>query len=404
MSAPLGLDQARAKLMAAAQQRAKALQGHVTDGLEVPLDQALGRTLAVDVHASIDVPPAANSAMDGYALASADTQAGNELRVSQTIAAGGVPQPLQPGTAARILTGAEIPPGADTVIIQENTERRGDAIRLLEDSAPGDNIRPQGQDIPRGQRVLPAGHRLRPQDLGLLASVGCASVRVRPALRVALLSTGDELAEPGGALKPGQIYNSNRPLIAGLLAELGVQVVLTLQVNDTPEATRQALTLAAEQADVVLTCGGVSVGDADHVKAAVESLGELSFWKVAMKPGKPLASGRVGEAMFLGLPGNPVSAWVTFQLLVRPVLQILAGQPASELVRWQVPAGFERTGGGRRDEYARGRFSDKKVEIHPQQSSGALSSVAWANCLVHLPAGEPVKAGQPLTVLPFMQW
>ncbi|MDO3381402.1 molybdopterin molybdotransferase MoeA [Gilvimarinus algae] len=394
----LSVEQARQTIIA----EGLARRGGVVES--VPLEQALGRVLAEDIVSGIDVPPADNSAMDGYAVRAQEALLGVILPVSQTVAAGTLPAPLAVGSAARILTGAELPPGADAVVIQEEVERTGDVIELRAAARPGDNIRPRGQDIARHSRVLSAGHRLRPQDLGLLASINRDRVSVYQPIKVALLSTGSELVEPGAELKPGQIYNSNRPMLAALLSQCGCQVVSQDRVADDAAQTRQMLSRAAEGADLIVTTGGVSVGDEDHVKAAVQALGELSLWKIAMKPGKPLAFGRVGSVPLVGLPGNPVSAYVAFQLLVRPLLQALGGQRVSELEYRQLPAAFHWPRAGRRDEYARARVSDGRVELYPQQSSGALSSVVWAECLVCIPAGASISPGELVQVLPLAQW
>ena len=401
MATPLSVAEARERLCADARAR---FNKRATSRQTVPLAQACGRVLAQDVVAEVDVPPAANSAMDGYALAAADACAGAVLSVSQRIAAGGVPQPLIAGTCARILTGAELPAGADTVIIQENCERSGDQVTLKQAAPRGDNIRPQGQDIATGSVVLTAGQRLRAQDVALLASIGCAEVPVRPLLKVAVLATGDELVEPGQPLGAGQIYNSNRYLLAAMLGELGVEVAYLPAVADTLKATTEALRQAAISADIVVSTGGVSVGDADYIKPAVASLGALDIWKLALKPGKPLAFGRVANTPFFGLPGNPVSAFVTFVLLLEPYVQTLQGAEPAALEIYQRPAHFNRLKAGRRDEYLRGRVTDAGVVLHPQQSSGALSSVTWADCLVWLKAGETVSTGELVHVLPLRQW
>ncbi|HBJ89201.1 MAG TPA: molybdopterin molybdenumtransferase MoeA, partial [Gammaproteobacteria bacterium] len=287
----------------------------------VPLEQALGRIVGSDVAAPINVPPHANSAMDGYALRAADSQGARGLvQVSQRIAAGQVGEPLQAGTAARIFTGAPLPPGADAVVMQENTRAEDEAISILQAVVPGENVRAAGEDIVAGAKLFGEGRRLRPQDIGVLASVGLTRVTVRRALRVALLVTGDELVPPGTELKPGQIYNSNNYTIAALLRNLGAEVIEMGVVGDEFNTTQSVLKTAAEQVDVIISTGGVSVGEEDHVKPAVESLGGLDMWKLAIKPGKPFASGKVCGKQFFGLPGNPVSAFVTFVLLVRPAL------------------------------------------------------------------------------------
>ncbi|WP_339616628.1 gephyrin-like molybdotransferase Glp [uncultured Gilvimarinus sp.] len=401
MAGMLAVAEARERLCADARLQ---LQKRVAATQMMPLLQACGRILAQDVVAGINVPPAANSAMDGYALAAADARLGAVLTVSQRIGAGSVAQPLAAGTCARILTGAELPAGADTVVIQENCDRTGDQVTLNQAAERGDNIRPQGQDIAAGSVVLEAGRRLRAQDLALLASIGLTEVAVHAPLKVAVLATGDELVEPGEALKPGQIYNSNRYLLTAMLAELGAEVEYLPAVADTLAATCEALRQAAKRADIIVTTGGVSVGDADFVKPAVEVLGQLDIWRVALKPGKPLAFGRVGETPFIGLPGNPVSAFVTFVLLLEPYVQIMQGAEAADLEIYTLAANFSRNKPGGRDEYLRGRMTDEGVTLHPQQSSGALSSVIGADCLVWLKAGETVEHGTLVRVLPLRQW
>ena len=372
----------------------------------VPLRAALGRVLAEARQAAMDVPAYDNSAMDGYALNTREVKvSGVSLSVSQTIAAGHPGQPLAAGTVARIFTGAPIPPGADAVVMQENTEVRGNQIMLNEVARAGQNIRRRGHDIALGSTVLPAGQRLSPQDLGLLASLGSARVAVYKPLTVALLNTGDEVVAPGTALAPGQLYDSNSFTLEGLLQGLGFQVRKLGIVADTPQATEAALQLAATEADVVITTGGVSVGAEDHVRAAVEKLGRLSLWKLAIKPGKPFSFGTVGGKPFFGLPGNPVAVFVTFVLLVRPFILRMQGALADAAPVFPVKAGFTVSEASTRQEYLRVRLLNRNggrvAELYPDQGSSVLTSLSWADGLAVVPVQTTVKPGDELDYLPF---
>jgi len=362
---------------------------------------AHGRTLAGEVVADVDVPPADNSAMDGYALTHADWRGPTaELRLSQRVTAGTSPAVLEPGTAVRIFTGAEIPPGADTVVMQEHCEGAATSVRILQLPPVGANIRRCGQDIERGQRVLTPGQRLRSQELGLAASLGCASVPVFRRLRVAILSTGDELVEPGESAGPGQIYNSNRFIMKGQLSAWGFDVADLGVARDTPDAVRESMTRAAQQADVIITSGGVSVGEEDHVKGVVESLGSLDLWRIAIKPGKPLAFGRVLGKPFIGLPGNPVSVFVTLLVIARPYLFACQGIRDCQLKPLAGVAGFSKKG-SKREDYLRVRETENGLELFANQSSGVLTSTCWADGLVRQKVGEDIAAGERVDYLPF---
>lgn len=372
------------------------------------LSEALGRWVAEDITATIDVPPLANSAMDGYALNSAGLQPGSRLPVTQRIAAGSVGETLQAGSAARIFTGAPLPPGADCVVMQEDCERQDDWIELKTAPEAGDHVRPAGQDIHDGQRIIQRGQSLGPAQLGLLAAIGLAEVPVYRRCRVALLSTGDELAEPGTALRQGHIYNSNRPLLFALLTRLGCEVLDGGRVADTAEETSAALQWAAEQADCVITTGGVSAGEEDHVRAVLEREGELQLWQLAMKPGKPLAYGRMRGTPLLGLPGNPASAFVTFCVMARPYLLRMMGAAEVGPEVWAARAAFDWPRPGRRQEYLRVRLqadgdAGLVAELYPNQSSGVLASVAWCNALAIIPPETVLKKGEALKVLPLAE-
>lgn len=363
---------------------------------------ALGRTLSEDVRSSVDVPFDDNSAMDGYALRSQDV--GKVLTVTQRIAAGQCGRAVLPGTAARIFTGAPVPDGADAVVMQENASLDGDQLTLTGGAAVGENIRLRGQDIAAGAVVFERGRRLRAQDLGVLASVGCASVPVLRKLKVAILSTGDELVEPGaGKLRPGQIYNSNRFTLFGLLSGMDMEVLDFGVVPDDAEETGRVLREAASAADCVVSSGGVSVGEEDHVKGQVERLGELRLWKLQIKPGKPLAYGRVDQTPFFGLPGNPAAVFVTFALVVRPWLMRRQGSQSPDAMPLPARADFEVKRSGNRQEYLRVQALVDQGElvaaIHPNQSSGVLSSVSWANALAIIPPGITVSRGDRVEIL-----
>ena len=364
---------------------------------------AAGRVLAVDQHSAIDQPPMDNSGMDGYALRAADVPvAGTRLPVSQRIPAGSVGHELTPGTAARIFTGAPLPPGADTVVMQELCEPAGDEVAVNTVPRLGEAVRRMGEDIARGALVLPAGLRLTPQAVALAAAVGLARLPVHRRVKVAVFSTGSELVMPGEPLPPGGIYNSNRYLLRGLLAGLGCEVEDFGIVPDRLDATREVLRRAAEGHDLILTSGGVSVGEEDHVKPAVEAEGSLDLWKIAMKPGKPLAYGRVHGAAFIGLPGNPVSSFVTFVLMVRPFL--LATQGASEVApaSMKLRADFDWPRPDRRREFLRARMNAQGgVELFANQGSAALESTVWANGLVDIPADTVIARGETVRFLPY---
>lgn len=370
---------------------------------EIDTMMAAGRVLAVAQHSPICQPPMDNSAMDGYALRAADVPvAGTRLPVSQRIPAGTVGHALASGTAARIFTGAPLPDGADAVVMQELCEHDGDTVVVNHLPRAGEAVRRAGEDVALGAEILPEGIRLRPQELALAASVGLARLPVLRRMKVAVFSTGSELVMPGEALPPGGIYNSNRFMLRALLAQLGCEVTDFGIVPDNLEATRRVLRDAAQGNDLIVTSGGVSVGEEDHVKPAVEAEGSLDLWKIAMKPGKPLAYGRVHGAAFIGLPGNPVSSFVTFLLMVRPF--ILATQGVGEVRPQAVTlrADFDWPRPDRRREFLRARMTiGGTVELFPNQGAAALNSTTWANGLVDIPASTAISSGDPVRFLPY---
>jgi len=378
----------------------------------VVLQNALGRVLAQDVTASINVPPAANSAMDGYAMCAADIVIGQVYQVSQRVTAGQQPEPLKSGTLVRLFTGSHIPLGADTVVMQE-------AVTLVDDQAPelgvcfsalpsqGDHIRPAGQDITQGATVAHSGQGITPQLMGVLASIGVVSVRVKRKLKVAIVNTGDELIMPGEVCGEGKIYNSNLFTLTGLLQRMGCDVIASGIVADTPASTRAALLAAAAEADVVITSGGVSVGEEDHVKGIVEELGQLDLWRLAIKPGKPLAFGRIRQTPFIGLPGNPSAVLVTFLMLARPYLLAMQGHHKVTPNSFKVKAAFGRDKIVSRTEFVRVNLSslNGELEAHVKatQSSGALSSAVLAQGLMVAHADSQWQAGDLLDFIPFSE-
>jgi molybdopterin molybdotransferase len=377
----------------------------VSETETVAVTAALGRVLAAPQISAITVPPLDNSAMDGYAVRMADmTAVGVKLPVSQRIQAGEMGAMLVPGTAARIFTGAPVPPGADAVLMQENCTADGDAVVIDKLPRAGENIRRAGEDIRSGAEILAAGTRIGAAEMGLVASVGLVELPVQRRLKVACFFTGDELVTPGQTLQPGQIYNSNRYTLSGLLKGLGCELIDLGIVPDSLEATETALEGAAGMADVVITSGGVSVGEADYVKAAVEKLGSVEMWKVAMKPGKPVVYGRVGQADFIGLPGNPVSAFVTFCLFVRPFLLKRMGVAQVLYRAFPVQAGFAWSKPGTRREFLRAQIqADGSAALYPNQSSGVLTSCAWADGLIDIEIGQTVQPGDRVRFIPFSE-
>jgi molybdopterin molybdotransferase len=397
------LDDVLARVLAVAAER------RIAGTERVSTFDALGRVLAEGVRSGLDVPPEDNTSMDGYALRTADvTDAGTVLAVSQRIPAGLVGTPLAAGTAARIFTGAQVPAGADAVVMQEQCEAiTGEglgSVRINTVPAAGQWIRRRGEDVRHGAEVLVAGARLGPQSLGMAASVGAAELEVRRRPRVALFSTGDELVMPGEPLKPGAIYNSNRFTLRALLQSAGCEVVDLGIVPDRLDATRQALGDAAAGADLILTCGGISVGEEDHLKPAVQAEGWLEAFQIAMKPGKPLAFGAVkrsdGETLFIGLPGNPVSAFITFLLIVAPTLRALQGCATPMPAAVSVRADFDWPKPDRRREFLRARFNAAGgLELFPNQSSGVLTSAVWADGLIDNPGGQAIARGDSVRLL-----
>ncbi|MDD5389754.1 MAG: molybdopterin molybdotransferase MoeA [Gallionellaceae bacterium] len=391
----LSVDAALANLLAAALP--------ITDQETCPTEAALGRVLATPLVSEVTVPPLDNAAMDGYALRLADWSAESWLPISQRIPAGSLGGELAPGTAARIFTGAPVPSGADCVVMQEDCEVNDGKVRLVTAPRVGSHIRRAGEDIRAGQTVLEAGARLGPAQLGVAASVGAVELGVMRRLKAAVFFTGDEIVLPGQPLAHGRIYNSNRATLVALLSQMGIEVVDLGQVPDRLDATIATLERAALAADVVITSGGVSVGEEDHIKAAVERLGRIEMWKVAMKPGKPLVYGRVGNADFLGLPGNPVSAFVVFCLFVRPFLLRRMGAESQPAASFTMPAGFDWPKPGKRREFLRARLQDGWAMLYPNQSSGVLTSLAWADGLVDIEAGASVENGESVRFIPLSE-
>jgi molybdopterin molybdotransferase len=407
----LTLDEALSRLLAALPQRP------ATEPERVSTFDALGRVLAEDVRSTLDVPPADNTSMDGYALRCADVPAaGALLPVSQRIPAGVVGAPLQPGTVARIFTGAQVPAGADAVVMQEQCEVVGDGVRINAVPQPGQWIRRRGEDVQQGAVVLAAGTRLSPQALGLAASVGAATLAVARRPRVALFSTGDELVMPGEPLKPGAIYNSNRYTLRALIQALGCECNDLGIVPDRLDATRDALRRAAQSNDLIVTSGGVSVGEEDHLRPAVAAEGRIDLWQIAIKPGKPLAFGEVrrsdvrderaaaSTAYFIGLPGNPVSSFITFLLAVRPVLLRLQGVGDVSPQPMAMRADFDWPRPDKRREFLRvKRNAQGGLDLFPNQSSGVLTSTVWGDGVVDNPSGHAIQRGDSVSFLPFAE-
>ena len=379
--------------------------------VSLPLRQTLGRVLAESQQADVSVPPADHSAMDGYALNTRDHANWRDalLPVSQRIAAGQPGTRLARETAARIFTGALIPDGANTVIIQEQVTPEGDNIRLRIKPETGQNIRPAGLDIQVGDMILQRGMRLRAQHIGLAASVGLQTLPVFEKIRVGIFFTGDELVEPGTLLQAGKIYDSNRYTLYGLLQSLGCEIVDLGVVGDTLQATRQAMLDASAKAELVITCGGVSVGEEDHVRIAMQQLGQLHLWRLRIKPGKPLAFGHIDNTAFVGLPGNPVSVFATFCLLVCPLIKTMQGQAWRQPIAIPVCAGFDWPQADTRREFLRARLETADngqpiAVIFPNQDSSVLTSTVWATGFVEIAEGETVSQGDPVNYLPFSEF
>lgn len=374
--------------------------------------RSLGRVLAEDLISSIDVPPLDNSGMDGYAVSVADLTADAEstLPIGLRVCAGDFLQTHQAGTVSRIFTGAPVPEGADAVIPQERCEVKseveGDTVCLPAGIKQGANIRRRGEDITKGAVVLQKGLRVRAQEMGMAATMGFAQLSVYRQLKVAVFSTGDELVALGEPLGSGQIYDSNRYSVNGLLQTLGCEVVDLGCAPDNFNATQEILQQAAQQADLVITSGGVSVGEEDHIKAAVESIGQLDMWRLAIKPGKPLAYGTVCDTPFFGLPGNPVASFVTFCLFARPYLLRMQGMTDVAPLTISLPAWFDWPRSGKRREFSRARVVNNEkgesgVELYSHQGSGVLSSVVWANGLAVIPEGKTIAQGDMVSFIPF---
>ena len=383
----------------------------IADVEQVTLAEGLHRVLAGPVYSSLDVPPHANSSMDGYAIKLEDWSNGSGqcLRVSQRIPAGSIGVALAERSVARIFTGAPIPENADAVVMQELCTKElcedGEYISISQLPLSGDNIRERGEDIGKNARVLGAGHQLRAQDVGLLASIGVTSLRVVRKLRVAVFFTGDEIIDPGQELQPGQIYNSNRYTLAAILNRLGCEVIDLGSVKDSLESTIEAFEKASKAADLIMTSGGVSVGEEDHIRPAVEVMGDLAIWRVSIKPGKPLAFGDINGVPFLGLPGNPVSVFATACVLARPYIKALQGMAFSPVKGFSVRAGFKLSYVAQRCEYLRVRCVDQDggqvLDLYSNQSSGVLTSASWADGFAVVNKGKRVEAGDELEFIPF---
>ncbi|HET9978089.1 MAG TPA: gephyrin-like molybdotransferase Glp [Burkholderiaceae bacterium] len=399
----LTLDEALSRLVQGAR------SARIDETEAVATFDALGRVLAADVVSSIDVPPEDNSSMDGYALRAADVPSvGTVLPVSQRIPAGHVGSTLAPRSAARIFTGAQVPAGADAIVMQEQCEPAGEgAVRVNTVAQAGQWIRRRGEDVQRGATVLARGTRIGPAAMGLAATVGAAVLDVVRRPRVALFSTGDELVMPGAVapadLPPGAIYNSNRFTLRGLLLAAGCEVTDLGIVPDRLDATREALREAAQTHDLILTSGGVSVGEEDHIRPAVAAEGRIELWQVAIKPGKPLAFGAVGQTVFIGLPGNPVSSFVTFVVAVAPVLRAMQGLDAALPAPIPMRADFDWPRPDKRREFLRvRRNAGGGLDLFPNQSSGVMTSAAWADGLVDNPPGRPIARGETVAWLPLV--
>src|SRR5437867_5845552 len=399
----LNVDEALEQLLAGARP--------VAETETVPTLSATGRVLAAAQRSTMNVPPMDNSAMDGYAVRLADLKGPEpRLKVSQKIPAGSTGKPLAPGTAARIFTGAPIPAGADAIVMQEACTQEGDEVVVKKVPARGEWVRLTGSDIRAGGEVLPAGLRLRPQDTGLAASVGIALLPVRRRLRLGLFFTGDELVMPGDPLPPGRIYNSNRFTLNGLAGIFGCETRDYGIVPDSLPATRGTLRRAAAECDVIVTSGGVSVGEADYVKPAVEAEGELLMWRIAMKPGRPLAfgnitkAGSVGKAFFIGLPGNPVLSFVTFLIFVRPFILKAQGMTDTGPRAIAARADFDWPEPDSRREFLRAKWNAQGgLELYPTQDSAVLTSTAWADGLIDNPAAHAIRKGDNVRFLPYAE-
>ncbi|MFT5657408.1 MAG: molybdopterin molybdotransferase [Gammaproteobacteria bacterium] len=379
--------------------------------IDRPLLESLGKVLAQTIQSTIHVPPADNSAMDGYAVNTRDiaTSGNTRLPVSQRIAAGEAGLPLEAGTAARIFTGAPIPGSANAVIMQEQVDVVDGSIEFDVKPLDGQNIRPAGNDIQQGDTILSRGCLLRPQELGLAASIGLQVLPVFDKIRVGIFFTGDELVEPGETLAPGKIYDSNRYTLHGMLQKLGCDIVDLGLVGDTLEATKAAMLDATAKADLVVTCGGVSVGEEDHVRIAIEQLGDLHLWRLRIKPGKPLAFGKINQTPFVGLPGNPVSVFVTFLLFVCPLIKTMQGRAWQKPMATQISAGFDWPKPDTRREFLRARLEQDDnnrlvARIFPNQDSGVLTSTVWAQGFVEIAEGETVKVGEPVNYIAFSEF